>query len=286
MQFKEVIGNIERKLKKNSGTLCAVGACVGVVATAYFSGKAAVRVDHEVDPDMDKSLKAKTYLKAYWKAGVSGVATCGLIIASDRIHAGNELALAGAAMAIKEKLQKVNEKITEKYGEEATDDIYREMVREDPNIGTRGMDLDAEARSKKLYFYEPISGQAIDTTYEKILEAMLESNLRLMRDFKAEFNAYLEWIGGDAVARTMTYVWDLDDELQNYNSSYCGGFTIDFTKEVNEKIDYWIRSDRVMTPDDRIVMEFLIPPVPEGVLDPKSGVKRPRAEECIDPPWD
>ena len=286
MEIKKVIGNIGRKFKKNSGSICAIGAVAGVIATAYFSGKAAVQVDHEIDPDMDKSLKAKTYLKAYWKTGIAGSATIGLIIASDRIHAGNELALAGAAMALKERIQKVNEKVTEKFGEEATDDIYREMVKEDENIGTLGMDLDAEARSKKLYFYEPISGQAIDTTYEKILEAMLESNLRLMRDYKTEFNVFLEWIGGEATSKTLTYVWDYDDELQNYNSSYLGGFVVDFIKDVNDQIEYWVKSDKPMTPEDRITMIFLLPPVPEGVWDPNAGVKRPRSEEYVELPWE
>ena len=281
--------NFGKLFRKNSGTICALTAVIGVFTTAYFSGKAAVRVDHEIDPDMDKKLKAKTYVKAYWKAAVSGIVTSGLIIASDRIHVRSEVALAGIAAMYKDNLKKINNKIEEKYGKEAVDDIYREIVSEEHDPGAIGMDLDKEASGKKLYFYEPISGQCIETTYQKVLEALLESNFRLQRDFIADFPVFIEWIGGEVTTDILTHVWDYEDEMQNYNASFCGGFTIDFTERVNQLIEYWVNSDKEMVPSDRITMDFLIPPVPEGEWDSKIGAKTylyKEEKEKIELPWD
>lgn len=272
MQIKKIIDSAVKSLKKNSGTIFAAGACAGVVATAYFSGKAAVIVDHEIDADTDRNLKIKTYVKAYWKTAVSGSATIAAIILSDRIHAGNEAALTATVFAIKTKLDKVSDKITEKYGEDAHDDIYRDIMR-DENYGTLGPDLISEGRSKKLYFYDHITGQCIDTTYENLLESLLECNFRLQRDCKAYFDTFLEYNGADTTTDSHDFVWDYDDEIQNNDSSYCGGFTVDFTPSVNDKILNWVRSDKEMTPEDRIDICFIIPPVPEGVYDDRSGLK-------------
>ena len=61
MSLESVFNSAIEGLKEHSGTVFSGIAVVGVFATTYFSGKAAVEVDHKLDPDMSFGEKAKVY---------------------------------------------------------------------------------------------------------------------------------------------------------------------------------------------------------------------------------
>ena len=268
MQIKKAVDAVFKAVKSHSGTICAGAAIVGVGATVYFSGKAAVEVDHEIDPSMTKKEKAKVYAKAYWKTAVVSGLTVGAIVGSDRFHVKKEVGLAGTAALLKSRNQMLDQKAREKFGDAEVDDIYREMAEEEiskhveePDAVCEEPEVSKPSNSEKmLYLYEPVSGQGIDVTYEKLLEALLEMNFRLQKDFSAEFNAWLDFLG-DYHRNDMTcYYWDLDSESQQYAASYAGSFVIDFPEAVWDKIKYWANSETPMTTDDRINLSYLIYP--------------------------
>lgn len=257
--IKVIFKNVFNAIKKHAGTIYAGAAVVGVGATVYLSGKAAVEVDHKIEPGMDIHEKAKIYAKAYWLAILVSGVTIGSIVMSDRTHVHGKAVLAGALAMANERHKKLDSATREMIGDEATDDIYRKIAEDELN---KGKDyLESDIGNKPLYFYEPVSGQCINTTYMKVIEALLESMFRLQRDMSVEFNVLLEGMDGLAVEHTSNYYWDYDDDAQQYNASYSsGGFVIDFTEDVWEKIRYFTRPENTMTPDDRIDISYVLWP--------------------------
>lgn len=292
MNLKEVIGKAIKKIASKKATIATVAAVAGVFTTGYFSAKGAVMVDHEMDPDLDTKLKAKLYAKAYWKAVLSGAVTVGAIVFSDRAHSKKEAMLAGAAIMWKDKFKDFDKRVREKLDPADVDDIYKDMVSDDimdGDFGAIGNDLTADEFSKILYLYEPISGQCIDTTYERLLETLLDVNLTFQREYVINFDEFLEGIGGETTADTWKLVWDMDDEMQMFNASYCGGFVIDFTEKTNDLIRKYCQSGVYQSPEDRITINFLIEPVEEGEWVEGAGIKRPKVEEVVEKlnlPWD
>lgn len=258
MDIKVIFKNAVNAIKKHAGTIYAGAAVVGVGATVYLSGKAAVEVDHKIEPGMDIREKAKIYAKAYWLTILVSGATIGSIVMSDRTHVHGKAVLAGALALANDRYKKLDGATREMIGDEATDDIYRKIAEDELN---KGKDyLESDIGNKPLYFYEPISGQCIDTTYTKLLEALLETNFRLQKDMAVEFNVLTDWMGGEAREETANLYWDYNNDAQNYNASYVGGFVIDFTEEVWDEIKYWVRNDITMMPDDRINIHYLLYP--------------------------
>lgn len=260
MQIKRVIDAVFKVIKSHSGTICAGAAVVGVGATAYFSGRAAVEVDHTLEPSMTKKEKVKVYAKAYWKTVLSGIVTSGFIFGSDRLHVKKEVLLAGTAAMYKDKFIALGQKVTDEFGEEAANDIYKDIAAE-PLQNHIDYDLTEEEKtSKTLYLYEPISKQRLTVTYEQILETLLEVNLRLQRDLNVEFNVFLEGLGGICTDETTLLEWNYDNESQNYTASYVGGMAVDFDENTWEKIKRFTKSNEQMKPEDQICLWYLIPP--------------------------
>lgn len=259
--IKVIFKNVFNAIKKHAGTIYAGAAVVGVGATVYLSGKAAVEVDHKIEPDMDIREKAKIYARAYWKTILVSGVTIGSIVMSDRTHVHGKALLAGALAMANERCHTFEDKTREIIGDDATNDIHREIVKDKfKNEDVDYFNLDEGIGDKPLYFYEPLSGQCIDTTYTKLLEALLETNFRLQKDMAVEFNVLTEWMGGEARTETSNLYWDYNSDAQNYNASYVGGFVIDFTEEVWDEIKYWVKSDVTMMPDDRINIHYLLYP--------------------------
>lgn len=224
-------------LSDHSGTICAGLAVAGVGVTAYFSGKAAVRVDHEIDCDMDKSLKIKTYIKAYWKTAVSGLATCGLIIGSDRLHVRKEVVLAGVAAIWKRNYTDLDKAMTEEVGQEKAKEIHQKMMDDRMANNTNIPDLPEDADSNYILVYEPYTDQYIWTTREKILHAMYEANMRLVKDMDVRLSVIIDYLGGTPTLESEEIGWNYDNESQEYAWAYYGGPWIDLLPDIYRNIE-------------------------------------------------
>ena len=205
-----------------------------------------------------------------------------------------EVALAGVAALWKDRFVTLNDKAKEKFGEEAMTDIYKDIATEELNKNNNELRNDISriegSGSKVLRVYEEVTGQVYETTYEQLLEGLLECNLRLQRDDIARLETFLSYSGGETTEDSGEYVWDWNDEAQLYNSSYCGGLVVDFTESTYEQIHRWTKSDDIPGINDVITISFLLPPVEEGEWDEECGVKRPEIEEVVEklndaPPW-
>ena len=214
--------------KDHSGTLCAIGAIVGVAVTAYLSGKAAVKTYTELDPDTDKKLKVKVYTKNYLKVAVSFAATIGLIIGSDRIHVRKEMAIAGIAALWKEKYADLHKEVANKYGEDAAreldEQIAKNHMRDNPYVG-RQPNTD---KGEKLV-YEPYTDQYFITTDDEIREVYYLANKQFQKDFELPLNFIIRKFGGDTTKIDDKFGWYYESETQQYGWGFYGCMWIEPT---------------------------------------------------------
>ena len=214
------LDSLLNSFKDHSGTICAVAAVAGVFVTAYFSGKAAVEAKEKIKPEMETKEKVKTYAKVYAKTAVAAGVTCGLIIGSDRIHVGKELALAGVATMWKDKYVSLDKKMVEEVGEEKAKEIHKEIVKDEikqnPYTGRAPI-------GREILVYEPYTKQYIITTTEKIAWALLSANRELQTKFDVRLNYIIKMIGGDPCPYGNKIGWNMENECQDYCWSYYGG---------------------------------------------------------------
>lgn len=249
-------------LKDKSGTICAAGAVVGVFVTAYLSGKAAVRVEHTIDPDMDTQTKVKEYGKAYWKTAVSAGVTTALIVGSDRIHVSKEIAAAGVAAMWKDKFVTLDKKVTEKIGAEKTAEIHKEIVadkmkeKEIPENLTK-----PNLPGEPIYVYEPYTEQYFYTTRERIAWAMLKANEKLQKTYDCRLNYIIKLLGGDPDPIGDKIGWNMENDVQDYAWSYYGGPWIELTTDVIKKGErealalFYMVDPETQEPEDMIYSE-------------------------------
>ena len=244
--------NLEDALEKakdiwdeHGGTICAGFAIVGVFVTAYFSGKAAVRVHTTVDPDLDKKEKIKEYVKAYWKTGLAAGVTCGLIISSDRIHIGKEAAIAGVAAIWKRKAVDIDKKLISEVGEERAHQIHNEIIQEKIEDDKKNHpekfpaeeitdNLPDGSMTAKILVYEPYTDQYFYTSRETIAWVMLEANRRLMQNFDVRLNYIIKMLGGIPKPEGDLIGWNWENEVQDYSWSYFGGPWIELVPDVRK----------------------------------------------------
>lgn len=243
----------------HSGTICAGVAVAGVGATAYFSGKAAVRVDHELDCDMTRMERIKLYARCYWKTAVAGALTVGAIIGSDRLHVGKEVGLATGLAVWKGKYMKLDKKLGEVAGDDIRDEVHREIVKDEMSEMTI-TDDEKKYGDKKIIFYEPFTKQYIESTYAQYLEAMLETNFRFQRDMNVSLSTPIDYLGGVINVTSDNLIWDIDDEMQQYNCFGNEGCIIRLCDSCEKDLEYWLHSKEEQNKENAVTLLFNIDP--------------------------
>lgn len=207
------VRSVINSAKDHSGTLCAVGAIVGLAVTAYLSSKAAVKTYTDLDPDTDKKLKVKVYTKNYMKTAVAFAVTTGLIIGSDRSHVRKEVALAGVAALWRGKYADIHKAVYDKYGEEVSreldEEIAKNHMKENPYTGS-APDI---SKGERLV-YEPYTDQYFKVTEEKLRDVFYEANKIFVRDLELSLNFIIRELGGDTTRIDDKFGWYYDSETQ------------------------------------------------------------------------
>lgn len=203
-------------LRDISGTLCAIGAVLGVGVTAYLSGKAALKAQNINFEEMDTTEKVVHGLKVYGPAIASGAATCGLIIASDRIHVKKEVALGAAVALWKSDYISLDEKIRERLGEKETKEVHREMAADKMKAAET---TPPRRPGQDLYVYDSYTNQFFYTSRETIAWTMLEANKQLNKNGAVSLNAVLKMLGGKPKAKS-NVGWSTENCVQDYDWGY------------------------------------------------------------------
>lgn len=120
--------------------VCTVLGILGVPITAYLSGKAAVKSEKDIsdvieDTGIDRDeVRKGDILRLTWKnyipTAVSGALTIACILISYKLSKKEIMALSAAAAYITHQKGQLEDKIVEKYGQKALDDIRKELAEE------------------------------------------------------------------------------------------------------------------------------------------------------------
>lgn len=224
-----------RFLRKHGGTILAVAASVGVVATAIETGRATTKAKHLLA--VDKALRTynedeqgiveepptkkeivQTCWKAYVPAVILGGGTIACILGSNALNKKQIASLTAAYMALGKTYQTYRAQVRQMVGDQQENAIFEttksiEMTEKDRAV--------ENAATEKLLCYEPISKRYFHATEAELLTAFYEVN----HDFAINGYIALNELYGYL---NLDFVPELDDR----------GWSIDYLGEMWD--NYWI----------------------------------------------
>lgn len=220
-----------RFLRKHGGTILAVAASVGVVATAIETGRATTKAKHllEVDEALRKynedeqgvveepPTKKQIVLmcwKAYVPAVILGGGTIACILGSNALNKKQIASLTAAYMALGKTYQTYRQKVIENIGLEKEAEIQEQISKEKlPEVRDK-------MTEEKLLCYEPISKRYFHATEAELLTAFYEAN----RDFNANgyiaLNDVYGYLNLDFIPELHGRGWSIDYMSEMWNSGW------------------------------------------------------------------
>lgn len=220
-----------RFLRKHGGTILAVAASVGVVATAIETGRATTKAKHLLavdealrtynedeqgiveEPPIKKEI-VQTCWKAYVPAMILGGGTIACILGSNALNKKQIASLTAAYMALGKTYQEYRRQVAEHVGAEQEQEILKDAHTDDEDF----VKMKSE---EKLLCYEPISKRYFHATEAELLTAFYEVN----HDFAINGYIALNELYGYL---NLDFVPELDDR----------GWSIDYLGEMWD--NYWI----------------------------------------------
>lgn len=222
----------ERFLRKHGGTILAVAASVGVVATAIEAGRATTKAQHllEVDEALRKYNEdeqgiveepltkmgiVKTCWKAYAPAVILGGGTIACILGSNALNKKQIASLTAAYMALGKSYQEYRRQVAERVGGEEEKDILAAAQRKEEA---------SPASSEKVLCYEPISKRYFHATETELLGAFYETNRDFTENGYVALNDFYGYLNLDFVPALNDRGWSLD-----YFAEMWDNYWIDFS---------------------------------------------------------
>lgn len=222
-------------LRKHGGTILAVAASVGVVATAIETGRASTKAQKIIEKNTiaidcenyGKSCyttkqKVLDCWKVYVPAAILGGGTIACILGSNALNKKQIASLTAAYMALGKTYQEYRKQVSHQLGQGAETDIfnktkaYEAINQEEPELGDTG--------DEKLLCYEPISKRYFHATSAELMDAFYNLN----RDFAikgyASMNDLYNYLGLDFIPEG-----DLKGWCADYLAADWEYFWIDFS---------------------------------------------------------
>lgn len=185
-------------LKAKLPTLLSVVACLGVVATAVSSSKAAVKA--EKTDDTDEKLKA--YLPVVAVAAGTMACICG----SNYINRKRQLSLIGAMTMMNAEYARYQNAVCETYGEKAHQQMLTMAKCNPPDIWVPGLTTTSMLIPNNLQecetvrtFYDARTKRYFESTLSKVLEAEYHYNRDYTGIGEVDYNRFCEYVGLDPI---------------------------------------------------------------------------------------
>ena len=221
-------------LRRHGGTILAVAASVGVVATAIETGRATTKAKHLLEVDealrkynedeqgiVEEPLTKKGIVKVCWKAyvpaAILGGGTIACILGSNALNKKQIASLTAAYMALGKTYQEYRRQVAEHVGAEYEKEIYKDTqsVLKEP---TSNMVED------KLLCYEPISERYFHATEAELLNAFYEVNHDFATNGCIALNDFYGYLNLDFVPALNDRGWSMD-----YLGAMWENYWIDFS---------------------------------------------------------
>jgi len=232
---------VSRFFRKHGGTILTVLSAVGVVGTAYLSGRASIKAKEELETlDEEAPLKEKVKVLApiYAPTAAAGTATILCMLGANGLNRKQQASMLAAGALVEKTYKKYRDKAEELFG-----DKIDKLVREDPDDEPP---LDKEERLFYYNYYEdgeqPEYGSYFPLTPEKVLKAEMELNRIFILRKAATLNDFFKLLGLKAVDGGDNLGWSID-----LGSEYYGYSWIDF-EHFDAKLEDGMECTIITTP--------------------------------------
>lgn len=227
-----------RFLRKHGGTILAVAASVGVVATAIETGRATTKAKHLLKVDealrtynedeqgiVEEPPTKKEIIQICWKAyvpaAILGGGTIACILGSNALNKKQIASLTAAYMALGKTYQTYRAQVRQMVGDQQESAIFEtakaiEMTEKDQTV--------ENAATEKLLCYEPISKRYFHATEAELLTAFYEVNHDFATNGYIALNDFYGYLNLDFVPELDDRGWGMD-----YLGAMCDNYWIDFT---------------------------------------------------------
>ena len=192
-----------RFLRKHGGTILAVAASVGVVATAIETGKATIKAEKLVElnkdvPEYGMKEKVKDCWQFYIPAAVLGAGTIGCIIGSNMLSRKEIASLSAAYVALGKSYQQYRRQVAERIGVEEEEKLRMEAAKE-----TKAEDVQRDKDGDVIrLFYEPASKRYFHATMSRVIEASYYFNRELATNGCISVNEWCNYLCADELTIT------------------------------------------------------------------------------------
>ena len=197
-----------RFLKKNGGTILAIGASVGVVLTAIETGKATIKAEkllelNAAEPEYTTKKKVKDCWKFYLPATALGVGTIACILGSNALNKKQIASLTAGYMALGKAYQEYRRQVAQHVGEEQEKELWK-------NAHADEEDFVKMKSEENLLCYEPISKRYFHATEAVLLEAFYSLNRDFALNGYASMNDLYNYLGLDFIPEGDLKGWCAD----------------------------------------------------------------------------
>lgn len=215
MDLEKIGGALKRALP----TILTVLGGLGVVGTAVLTAKATKKIDEEEITWKDNK---KEFAKAYKWAALAGVGTIGCIAGSNILSNKLQASIASGALLFTEPFRQYQQKVKEKFGEEAHEEIMEEIKMERANPDTvvyttgfmKSNCIDIEGVYEETQqFYDVFSKDYFECRPSQVYQAMYHANRNFSLGGYEMYNQYREFCGLEPKTDKDDFMWMVNDDM-------------------------------------------------------------------------
>lgn len=224
MILSKYLKQVERFTADNSPAILTAIGIVGVVSTAYLTGKASVRavkliqeeeayrVMYNKPPATQRDLVELVW-KEYIPAIGSSVATIACIICSNRIGSRRTAAIAAAYSISEKAFAQYEEKVIERLGEKKHREIHDEIA-EDNVRNTRPTSEVMVIGDGNVLCFDSFSGRYFQSSMETIKKAQNDTNYQILNGMYASLGDFYSRLGLAGTSYSEEVGWNSDHLLE------------------------------------------------------------------------
>ncbi|MBO7386978.1 MAG: hypothetical protein J6Y02_11780 [Pseudobutyrivibrio sp.] len=215
MDLEKIGGALKRALP----TILTVLGSVGVVGTAVLTAKATQKIDEEEITWKDNK---KEFAKAYKWAALAGVGTIGCIAGSNILSNKLQASIASGALLFTEPFRQYQQKVKEKFGEAAHEEIMEEIkmerAKDDVYVYSSGIlssnSIALEGLSEQTQqFCDLWSKDCFECRPTQVLQAMYHANRNFTLGGVEMYNQYREFCGLKPRDDQDDFMWAVNDDM-------------------------------------------------------------------------
>lgn len=217
MNFKQLLVDLKKTTIVNSPHILAGAGILGVVTTAYLSGKASYRAAQKI-ADYESSYsrpdrlsdRVREYAPFLWTdyapVGISAAMTVGCIYAGHKVSTNRTVAALGAYSLSERALSEYQKKVREEFGE-AADEKIRSSIAQD-KISNTETPIAIVGGSGPVLCCELLSGRYFKSSMEELRKAQNDINAKIISDRYVNLDEFYECVGLQYTSQSNSYGWD------------------------------------------------------------------------------